>query len=111
GFEKASGRVRVAVGQWLGERPGRAELEFDPTWLLTALAEQLQRMLDEPGDYHPETVLRLFGRLYPEVEREEPSERAVRDLNESQRDALARLLGSDVQYVWGPPGTGKTRLL
>lgn len=111
GFEKTSGRVRVAVGQWLGERPGRAELEFDPTWLLAALAEQLERMMAEPDDYHPDTVLRLFGRSYPEVDRREPSEEAVRDLNESQRDALARLLGSDVQYVWGPPGTGKTRLL
>ena len=111
GFEKSSGRVRVAVGQWLGERPGRAELEFDPTWLLAALAEQLERMLAEPEEYHPETVLRLFGRTYPEVDREAPSEEAARDLNESQRDALARLLGSDVQYVWGPPGTGKTRLL
>lgn len=111
GFEKASGRVRVAVGQWLGERPGRAELEFDPTWLLAALAEQLQRMLAEPEEFHPETVLRLFGRTYPEVDRREPGEDAAGELNESQRDALARLLGSDVQYVWGPPGTGKTRLL
>jgi len=111
GFEKSSGRVRVAVGQWLGERPGRAELEFDPTWLLAALAEQLERMLAEPEEYHPETVMRLFGRTYPEVDRSEPSEDAARDLNDSQRDALARLLGSDVQYVWGPPGTGKTRLL
>jgi hypothetical protein len=81
-------RVRVAASDWLGRVPAAALLEFDPTWLLG-----------------------LFGRIAPTVGAAEARRPDSGELNEAQREALARILGSDVQFVWGPPGTGKTRLL
>lgn len=111
GFRRADASLRVASAEWLGREPGPAELEFDPTWLLMALRDRLEAMREEPDRFHPETVLKIFGRVYPELGRQDPELPATADLNPSQRDALARLLGSDVHYVWGPPGTGKTRLL
>ena len=32
-------------------------------------------------------------------------------LNDDQRAAIRRSLGSDTTFVWGPPGTGKTTTL
>lgn len=111
GYRRNEGRVRVASGEWLGRSPSPAELEFDPTWLLASLAERLEAMLEAPEDYHPGTVLRLFGREYPDLGEGELLRDDSESLNDSQKRALRRLLGSDVHFVWGPPGTGKTLLL
>jgi hypothetical protein len=40
GFDRRSALVRIALPDWLGRRPGHAELQFDPTWLLTALSRE-----------------------------------------------------------------------
>ncbi len=97
-------QVRVAAADWLGRVPAAASLEFDPTWLLGSLRSRLEAVRDN-------TVLRLFGRIAPTVGAAEARHPDSRVLNEAQREALERILGSDVQFVWGPPGTGKTRLL
>lgn len=104
-------RVRVAASDWLGRVPAAAALEFDPTWLLGSLRSRLEAVRDKPSRFHPATVLRLFGRIAPGVGTAEARRPDSRELNEAQREALARILGSDVQFVWGPPGTGKTKLL
>ncbi len=104
-------QVRVATSDWLGRVPAGASLEFDPTWLLGSLRSRLEAVRDKPSRYHPATVLRLFGRIAPTVDAAEARRGDSRALNEAQREALERILGSDVQFVWGPPGTGKTRLL
>ncbi len=109
--DRRAGVVRVIVQDWLGRAPGAAELEFDPTWLLGALAARLEAIRARPDRFHPETILRLFGRRFPALGTAEPARAASASLNEDQRAALARLLGSEAHFVWGPPGTGKTRLL
>lgn len=110
-YDRGSGRVRLAVSDWLGRRPGPAELEFDPTWLLAGLAGRLEAIAERPDRYHPATALRLLGRRFPSLGRGEPRRPDAGELNAAQREALERLLGSDAHFVWGPPGTGKTRLL
>ena len=104
-------QVRVSTSDWLGRVPAAATLEFDPTWLLGSLRSRLEAVRDKPSRFHPSTVLRLFGRIAPTVGAAEARRPDSRVLNEAQREALERILGSDVQFVWGPPGTGKTRLL
>jgi len=111
GFERGSGRVRISTIDWLGQHPGHAELEFDPTWLLTSLADRLHTIGREPESYAIDTALRLLGRHYPTTDQAEPVRGYPAELNDSQREALSRIVGSDTQFVWGPPGTGKTRLL
>ncbi|MGH7539828.1 MAG: AAA domain-containing protein, partial [Gemmatimonadota bacterium] len=109
-YDRALSSIRVFASDWLGERIADAELEFDPTWLLRELALRLDAIAETPGAFHPETILGLTGRRYPALGRAD-SEVPPEGLNDPQRDALARILGSDVQLVWGPPGTGKTRLV
>jgi hypothetical protein len=111
GFDPAGFAVRVRLGEWLGPHPGPALLTFDPTWLLESLAGRLREVEEDPSRFHPLTALRLFGREYPDAGATEPPVGAADGLDPSQRIALGRVLGSATQFVWGPPGTGKTRLL
>ncbi|MFQ5689965.1 MAG: DEAD/DEAH box helicase [Gemmatimonadota bacterium] len=111
GYRRAGSSVRVSVMDWLGRSPGMAELEFDPTWLLAALAERLSGIREQPARYCVETVLRLFGRTYPRLGSTPTRRPESAELNPVQRSALERVLGSQTHFVWGPPGTGKTRLL
>lgn len=110
-FDAGRRVIRIATETALGSRPGPAELTFDPTWLLEALDDRLARMEDDPADYHVDTVLRLFGRAFGETGEADVSDGASAGLNRSQAAALRRVAGSRAQFVWGPPGTGKTRLL
>jgi len=110
-FDAGRRTLRIATETALGAHPGPAELTFDPTWLLEALDDRLARMEDDPGDYHVDTVLRLFGRAFSETGESDLDRAVAPGLNPSQRAALRRVTGSRTQFIWGPPGTGKTRLL
>ncbi|MFQ5529840.1 MAG: DEAD/DEAH box helicase [Gemmatimonadota bacterium] len=103
--------LRIATDAPLGARPGSGQLTFDPTWLLEALNERLTQIGENPERYHVATALKLFGQAFPHVGQRSPQETDPAELNGSQTAALTRILGSEVQFVWGPPGTGKTRVL
>lgn len=110
-FDRTLGLLQAVSPEWLGERLDGAELEFDPTWLLRELSQRLVEVGRDPEDFFPDTVLGAFGRRPPSLGRESPRLESSEDLNEPQRDALERVLGSSAQLVWGPPGTGKSRLV
>lgn len=110
-FDRTLGLLQAVSTEWLGERLDGAELEFDPTWLLRELSARLAELGQDPEDFFPDTVLGAFGRVPPRLGRGAPRLASSDDLNEPQRDALERVLGSGVQLVWGPPGTGKSRLV
>lgn len=110
-FDRTLGLLQAVTPEWLGERIDGAELEFDPTWLLRELSARLAECAHDPEGFFPETVLAAFGRLPPRLGRDAARLASSNDLNEPQRDALERVLGSGTQLVWGPPGTGKSRLV
>ncbi len=110
-FDRTLGLLQAVSPEWLGERLDGSELEFDPTWLLRELSARLAEVGQDPADFFPGTVLEAFGRLPPRLGRGTLRLDSSADLNEPQRDALERVLGSSVQLVWGPPGTGKSRLV
>ncbi len=110
-FDRTLGLLQAVSPEWLGERLDGAELEFDPTWLLRELSQRLVEVGRDPEDFFPDTVLGAFGRRPPSLGRESARLESSDDLNEPQRDALERVLGSSAQLVWGPPGTGKSRLV
>ena len=110
-FDRTLGLLQAVSPEWLGERLDGAELEFDPTWLLRELSTRLAEVGHDPEDFFPDTVLGAFGRLPPRLGRDSPRLDSSGDLNEPQREALERVLGSSAQLVWGPPGTGKSRLV
>lgn len=110
-FDRASGLLQLDLTEWLGESLNGVELEFDPTWLLCELSTRLRELSAEPQHFFPKTVLNTFGKEPPSLGVGSPILASSSDLNGPQSAALGRILGSDVQLVWGPPGTGKSRLV
>ncbi|MBT2207690.1 AAA domain-containing protein [Actinomadura sp. NEAU-AAG7] len=107
------GRIRVATEADLGAQPVNAQLVEDDTAGLVALAERLE----QTGTSAPGVNLTAAGWLVdqgkPKIGRCSDTERFVpgyrnRRLNTRQRQAVERALDSELTFVWGPPGTGKT---
>ena len=73
--------------------------------LLNALADLLRS-----DDMYIESALRTFGKESP-IRQSNPIALPHSDLNGSQRAAVKLCCESDIVFVWGPPGTGKTTTL
>jgi len=93
-------RVRVAEFAALAD-PCLWRLRQQPTFLVTALRNELAALAD-PG------LANLLAR--GEIGGA-PAAASPPPLHPAQQDAYRACLGSGLFLVWGPPGTGKTRLL
>ncbi|GAA4148220.1 AAA domain-containing protein [Actinomadura keratinilytica] len=107
------GKVRVVTEADLGERCESAQLVEDETAGLRALAERLRQVQDGKGPVNPTAAGWMLGQGTPRVGHCIAPDRYIRRyrdrrLNERQRRAVEQALGSEVTFVWGPPGTGKT---
>ena len=97
----------------LGKKIDSCSVKIDRTSLLRALYEKLGNVRD--GDFagfnHElvEKVLRNSAdQLEPELEKNVLS---LGELNDEQSLAIRNALANEVTYIWGPPGTGKTKTL
>ena len=107
----------------LGEAVDMARIRSNPWYLLDALRLRIDELRGEAGEEAPppagdlRLVACLLGLAEPRVRGDAPpwGELAAgyEDLpaNESQLAAVSACLGSELRFVWGPPGTGKTETL
>ena len=96
--------ITISVPEPLGDFIARASLQSDLTMLLRILIERIEALSTQPnpaGD-------RLLGETAPSGE---PEIVDVDGMNASQAEAVASALGRDTTFIWGPPGTGKTRTI
>jgi hypothetical protein len=105
----ADAAVTVRCGRELPLGSATYTLVVYPWFLYQRLIQMLKSM---PADasFNVDAALRAFGKR-PVTVREEPLLLAHEELNPSQRRAVATAVQSDVAFIWGPPGTGKTRTL
>ncbi len=108
GFE-----ISIAIREDIGRRIPSATLVITPYYLL----ELLQRRLEDAknGKLRANTAMpmRLFGRMASNTlalstlpnSSEEPKP------NDEQYKAVIKAMHNEVSFIWGPPGTGKTRTL
>jgi hypothetical protein len=84
-------------------------LAIYPTFLLERLHRALLTLLDE-DTYFVTSAIRLFGKLAAE---QQPQSSLLEHghLNQSQRRAIQLCCSSNLAFIWGPPGTGKTMTL
>ncbi|MGW6498898.1 AAA domain-containing protein [Nonomuraea angiospora] len=107
------GNIRVRTTADLGVQPANAQLRLDDSASLEAMAERLESAGGRDGVINLTTADWLYGRGTPRIGRSATPERFIRGyrerhLNLRQREAIEKALGSDLTFIWGPPGTGKT---
>jgi len=85
------------------------KLVIYPWFLYEKLIQVLDSLLDHP-DFFISNALMLFGKFPPQFD-----QKLLRldhpELNQSQNEAVQLCSDSNLAFVWGPPGTGKTTTL
>lgn len=66
--------------------------------------------LPTSADFQATSVLTLFGKIAPQICKT-PLQPLPPELNESQQRAVQLCCDANVAFIWGPPGTGKTRTI
>ena len=101
--------ITLSVSEDLGPRIDDCTLKIDNSAMLEALADRLDSL--NKGEFRfnhaiADDVISNQGDESPASEISIPL-----GLNEMQERAVAKILGNVVTYLWGPPGTGKTKTL
>ncbi len=108
------GRISLCVQGYFGPAIARASFTKDETDLLARLSARLRDVAagsSEVTDFNVDMVKRVLGMKSPRCGGVSPRTRLEDSLNESQQSAVRKALGSQVSYLWGPPGTGKSHAL
>jgi hypothetical protein len=103
----------IAIGENLGPKIETAQLIANEVFLVERLRDRLQEILIGVAQHCQTTAELAIGKVAPRADDVEPDPLVTADgaLNEDQMRAIRRSLGSDVAFIWGPPGTGKTTTL
>lgn len=106
-------RLTIAMGTNLGKKIEEALIIINPWYLLERLKERYKEFLQGNITLNTGLAGKLFG-LAPvksgvHSKLKLPSSNLY--LNEDQINAIRAACGSDVHFIWGPPGTGKTKTI
>ena len=105
--------ITIALNADKGELIEEATLEDTSFFLLENLYDKLERVKESGENFNFDGSLKLFGykqsNSFPPIMTIGP-ENSV-DLNYDQEIAILKSLSQEVTFIWGPPGTGKTKTL
>lgn len=106
--------VAVGIEKDFGPSVAQARVITNTWYLLEALRKRFEDVLSGQLRFEGGLGDRLFGLVCPEVQ----SDLADLNLpvtakppNDEQISAIRKICGSDVHFIWGPPGTGKTETI
>jgi hypothetical protein len=107
------GKVRVTATTDLGRNLANVQLRADDTVSLELLADRIAAAGDRTDTLNTTAASWILGDGAPRIGRCTETARFVRGyeslrLNTRQRLAIEHALASDITFIWGPPGTGKT---
>jgi hypothetical protein len=106
--------VAVGIENDFGKTIAQARLITDLSYLLETLRKRYEEVLN--GERTLDTALsqRVFG-LAPVSTQTDGTELNLppspHPPNAEQETAIRTVCGSDIQFIWGPPGTGKTQTI
>ncbi len=106
GFE-----ITVSMSEDVGQRIPAAALFLSLYYLLELLKTRLAEALEGRIQIDRMAPLRLFGFAGNETLVSRPVAENPDNLNPEQLQALSKCLSQRVAFIWGPPGTGKTRII
>ena len=123
GREEVNGLV-VSLGEGIlvvsserdfGPKIPHATLIADDSFLVERLKEKLSEISSNQGHFSLEKAEQIIGNHPIRSSNGTVDSRVYlgdgKPLNNEQKSAVLKALGSDVTYIWGPPGTGKTTIL
>lgn len=100
--------IEIAIDQHLGETVSSATLIISNYYLL----EKLHEHLDTVKGFNKDKIHLLektFGVVDPVIAKDPSySPSPLDNLNPYQSNAISAVLGSEISFIWGPPGTGKS---
>ncbi len=113
-FVLAVNDLDIVIGTYeaIGEDVASGRLSLEPTFILDALRDRLADFGGDPaGEQLLETLLDLNDVADAPSAVQVPLVDGLPGLSAEQRNVVARAVRDGVQFIWGPPGTGKTGTL
>lgn len=108
----------IALDQSYGDQIPTATLSASPWMLLRELQRRLEEMAGQRQPLVEQVVLNTGTQRVPDIkqatdllDRAVVHDNALLNANIHQRQAIAQILTNHISFVWGPPGTGKTKTL
>ncbi|MHC4556067.1 MAG: AAA domain-containing protein [Planctomycetota bacterium] len=108
------GILVISCEQDFGPRIPFARIVTNDSFLVERLRDKLKEVNEGPGDFNSITAQQVIGDRPCNTSDGTVDERVFFSgdpLNEEQKRSVEKALGSDITYIWGPPGTGKTTVL
>ncbi|MBU6482846.1 MAG: AAA family ATPase [Nitrospirae bacterium] len=105
-------RLMLSLAGELRDEIPQARLTIDRMRLLLALDKRLTSIQAHPQDYLTELAMKCFTpSAVPQQLADQLAVGPDPTLNPEQFEALVRAMTHDFLYLWGPPGTGKTKVI
>ena len=108
-FEESS--IIISTKTPLPDTIGKARLENGATVLMERLIKCIEDNAEKENSAG-NRMLSLDGGVYPAKKLFEYSDLTLDATNtQNQNNAIVSALSNDITYIWGPPGTGKTKVI
>jgi ssDNA-binding Zn-finger/Zn-ribbon topoisomerase 1 len=104
----AEGILTIALDRNLGQEILTARLIVDDTFLLQSVRDRLREVERGQRSFSTNQAGQVVGGQIRTGD-STVNEAQLAGLNPEQQTAVRRALGSSTTFIWGPPGTGKTR--
>ena len=107
----AEKKVIISSDRDFGPILHQATLKIDNSYLIEKLKKVYEEYLEtKEGKINLDTLKKTLFLKKGNISEEKPSIKKD-TLNDEQFQAVKTSLGSDIVYIWGPPGTGKTHCI
>jgi superfamily I DNA and/or RNA helicase len=109
----AEKEITIAVEQDFGETITFARIKTDDSFLVERLKQRYEEIAkgEAANSINKDFLDKLLGLTTAKVEVSEIGDALIDDLDPEKQAAVRLGLGSEVTFIWGPPGTGKTYVL
>ena len=110
-----SNEIVLALNKNFGSFIPQAIIQIAPWFLLEQLKTRLKEVSNnELQQFNIQNALKLFGFVKPSLKKEIANQDCVEtkiNLAPRQQEALLKALSQEITFIWGPPGTGKTKTI
>lgn len=98
-------KILISLEQNTGVEITEAKLIANTWELLDTLHKKLSEVKENKTDINTYLTMKVFNYIQPSIKSISVNDDS---LDNNQLLAVSKSLGSDVFFIWGPPGTGKT---